>query len=249
MKITILSLFPDMYKGFLDTSMIKRIISKGLVEIEVIDTRDFAFDRYRHVDDTPYGGGAGMLMRVDVAHRAIRETAGENGHVILCSPKGKTYRQEDAQRLSKLEHIVILCGHYEGIDSRIEQYCDEIISVGDYVLTGGELPSMIIADSVVRLIDESITPESLKEESFNDGLLEYPQYTRPVEYDGCEVPEVLRNGNHKEIYQYNLKMSLRDTYRYRKDLLKGRLYSPLEEKLLLELQDEGEIDPDDEVFR
>ncbi len=239
MKITILTLFPEMYEGFLNTSMIKRILSRDLVEIELVDIRDYAVDRHRHVDDTPYGGGAGMLMRVDIAHRAIKAHQKENSRVLLMSPKGKRYSQEDARRLVKEEDIIILCGHYEGLDCRIEKYCDEMLSIGDYVLTGGELPSMVITDSIVRLIDESISPESLKEESFDNGLLEYPQYTRPFEYDGEEVPFVLTNGNHKEIHRFNLKNALKETMKYRPDLLEEREFTPEEEKLLLEIEEES----------
>ncbi|MBQ1477822.1 MAG: tRNA (guanosine(37)-N1)-methyltransferase TrmD [Erysipelotrichaceae bacterium] len=239
MKITILTLFPEMYEGFLNTSMIKRIISKDLVEFKIVDIRDYSIDRYRHVDDTPYGGGAGMLMRVDVAHHAILDNATSKTRVLLTSPKGKKYTQEDAKRLVKEEEILILCGHYEGIDSRIEKYCDEMVSIGDYILTGGELASMVISDSIVRLIEESISPESLKEESFEDGLLEYPQYTRPVEYDGEEVPFVLTNGNHKEIRRFNLKNALKETLKYRPEMLEGRVFTPEEEKLLIEIQEES----------
>ncbi len=240
MKITILTLFPEMYRGFLDTSMIKRIISRDLVEIETVDIRDYALDRHRHVDDTPYGGGAGMLMRVDIAHRAIKAVSTEHSKVLLMSPKGKTFTQQEARKLVREDHLVILCGHYEGLDCRIEKYCDEIYSIGDYVLTGGELPSMVITDAVVRLIDQSISPESLEEESFDNGLLEYPQYTRPFEYDGEEVPFVLTNGNHKEIRRFNLKNALKETRKYRPDLLEGREYTDEEQELLWEIEDEDQ---------
>lgn len=235
MRIKILTLFPEMYKGFLDTSVIKRIINRGIAEIELVDIREYSLDKHRHVDDTPYGGGAGMLMKVDVAYRALMDNINANSHIILTSPKGKTYNQKKAYELSKKEEILIFCGHYEGIDARIEEYCDELISVGDYILTGGELPSMIITDSILRLLNDSIAPESLKEESFNNGLLEYPQYTRPFEFDGKSVPEVLLSGNHKEIRRYNLKMSLLETLKHRPDLLKRKL-SEEEIELLLEIK-------------
>ena len=237
MKITILTLFKEMYEGFLNTSIIKRIINKGLVEVKIVDIRDYSLDKARHVDDTPYGGGAGMLMKVDVVHRAIMDNTSSDSYVLLTSPKAKPFTEEDAKRLSLKDDLVIVCGHYEGIDKRIEKYVDENISIGDYILTGGELPSMVVMDSIMRLIDEAISEESLNEESFDNGLLEYPQYTRPFEYDGEEVPEVLTSGNHKNIKRYNLKMALRETLIHRPDLLKGREFSDEEIELLEELKE------------
>lgn len=241
MKITVLTLFKDMYKGFLKVSIIHRILEKKLAEIEIIDIRDYSFDKHRHVDDTPYGGGAGMLMKVDVVHHAIKENSNDNTHVILTSPKASPLKQEDLIRLSKEEEILIICGHYEGIDYRIEKYVDEKVSIGDYILTGGELPSMVLIDGILRLLDEGISSDSLKEESFNNGLLEYPQYTRPVEYDGEKVPEVLQNGNHAEIRKYNLKMALKETLIYRPDLLENRQLKKEESKLLEEIKEELQI--------
>lgn len=234
MKITVLTLFKEQFDSFLNTSIIKRIIEKGLVEVKVVDIRDYSLDVHRHVDDTPYGGGAGMLMKVDVLDRAIKDNRGSNSYVLLTSPKAKPYIQEDAYRLSKMDDIVIICGHYEGVDARIDKYIDENISIGDYVLTGGELAAMVVMDSLMRLIDDGINADSLKEESYTNGLLEYPQYTRPYEYDGQEVPFVLTNGNHEEIRKYNLKMSLRDTYLYRKDLLDKKELNDEEKELLKE---------------
>lgn len=238
MKITILTLFKDMYDGFLNTSIIKRIIDKGIAQINIVDIRDYSLDKHRHVDDTPYGGGAGMLMKVDVVDRALKANSSEKSHVILTSPKAKPLQQNDLVRLSKLDEIVIICGHYEGIDSRIENYCDEKISIGDYILTGGELASMVISDGILRLLDESISSESLKEESFDNGLLEYPQFTRPFDYDGKKVPEVLVNGNHKDINRYKLKNALKETVLYRPDLLKNRDFTPEEIEILKELLNE-----------
>ncbi|MBO4918551.1 MAG: tRNA (guanosine(37)-N1)-methyltransferase TrmD [Erysipelotrichaceae bacterium] len=238
MKITVLTLFKDMYEGFLNTSIIHRILEKHLAEIEIIDIRDYSFDKHRHVDDTPYGGGAGMLMKVDVVHHAIKENSSENTHIILTSPKSWPLKQEDLVRLSKEEEILIVCGHYEGIDHRIEKYINEKISIGDYILTGGELPSMVLIDGILRLLDEGISSDSLKEESFNSSLLEYPQYTRPVEYEGERVPDVLQNGNHSEIRRYNLKMALRETLLYRPDLLENRELNKEENELLKEIKNE-----------
>ena len=239
MKITILTLFPEMYDGFLNTSIIRRIIDKGLAEIKVVDIRDYSEDKHRHVDDSPYGGGAGMLMKVDVVHRALLDNiSNDYTYTVLTSPKGKPLKQDDLIRLSKLDELVIVCGHYEGIDYRFERYVDETISIGDYILTGGELPSMVMIDGILRLLDEGISSESLKEESYTDGLLEYPQYTRPVEYNGDRVPDVLQNGNHKEIRRYNLKMSLKETLLHRPDLLEKRELSEEERELLQEVIDE-----------
>ncbi len=238
MKIKVLTLFKEMYDGFLNTSIIKRILEKGIAEVELIDIRDYSNDKHRHVDDTPYGGGAGMLMKVDVLHRAISDNCDENSHIVLTSPKAKPLKQDDLKRLSKLDELVIVCGHYEGMDYRIEKYVDEKISIGDYILTGGELPSMVLIDGILRLLEEGISADSLLEESYDDGLLECPQYTRPYEYLGDKVPDVLVNGNHKEIRRYNLKMALKETYQNRPDLLEGRKLSEEEEKLLQEVIDE-----------
>ncbi|MBR0461500.1 MAG: tRNA (guanosine(37)-N1)-methyltransferase TrmD [Erysipelotrichaceae bacterium] len=240
MKITVLTLFKEQFESFLNTSIIKRILDKGLAEVRIVDIRDYSFDKHRHVDDTPYGGGAGMLMRVDVLSKAIRQNRNDDTYVLLTSPKAKPYTQKDAYRLLEKEDLMIVCGHYEGVDARIDDYIDENISIGDYILTGGEIPAMAVMDSIMRLIDEGISPDSLKEESFNNGLLEYPQYTRPVVYEGKEVPFVLTNGNHEEIRKYNLKMSLRDTYLYRRDLLEKKELNEEEEKLLREVIDELE---------
>lgn len=239
MKITVLTLFPEMYEGFLNASIIHRILEKGLAEIRVVDIRDYSNDKHRHVDDTPYGGGAGMLMKVDVVHRALLDII-SNDHVytVLTAPGRRPLTQSDLERFSTLDELVIICGHYEGIDCRIERYIDEKVSIGDYVLTGGELPSMVMIDGILRLLGEGISAESLKEESFNDGLLEYPQYTRPPEYNGDRVPEVLQNGNHKEIRRYNLKMSLKETLLNRPELLEKRELNKEEKELLAEVVSE-----------
>lgn len=237
MRITILTLFKEMYDGFLNTSIISRIIKSGIAEINIVDIREYAEDK-RHVDDTPYGGGAGMLMKVDVVNEALRQNKTNNSYVLLTSPKAKPLKQEDLIRLSKYDDIVIICGHYEGIDYRIEKYVNEKVSIGDYVLTGGELASMVISDGILRLLDESINKDSLKEESYTNGLLEYPQYTRPYEYEGEQVPFVLTNGDFKKIDEYNLKMSLKETLKYRTDLLDKKELTKQEEKLLEEIKNE-----------
>ena len=242
MKITVLTLFPEMYEGFLNASIISRIIEKGLAEIKIVNIRDYSLDKHHHVDDTPYGGGAGMLMKVDVVHRALLDNiSNDYTYALLTSPKARPLKQEDLLRLSKMDEFVIICGHYEGIDHRIERYIDEKVSIGDYILTGGELPSMVIIDGVLRLLDEGIKADSLKEESFNEGLLEYPQYTRPVEYNGDRVPDVLQNGNHAEIRRYNLKMALKETMLNRPDLFENREFTKEERQLLGELLSESEL--------
>ena len=240
MRITVLTLFKEQFDSFLNTSIISRILEKELCEVKVVDIRDYSKDKHRHVDDTPYGGGAGMLMRVDVLADAIRANRNDDTYVLLTSPKAKPYEEKDAYRLLEKEDLMIVCGHYEGVDDRISDFIDENISIGDYVLTGGELPAMVVMDSIMRLINESISSESLKEESYTDGLLEYPQYTRPFNFEGIEVPFVLTNGNHKEIRRYNLKGSLRETYLYRKDLLDKKELSDEEKELLEEVINELE---------
>ena len=238
MKITVLTLFPEMYEGFLNSSIIRRIIEKKLCEVKVIDIRNYSKDKHHHVDDTPYGGMAGMLMKVDVVHEALLNNKSDNSYVMLTSPKARPLKQEDLIRFSTMEDIVFICGHYEGIDSRIEKYVDQNISIGDYILTGGELASMVVMDGIMRLLDEGISSDSLKEESYNSSLLEYPQYTRPVEYDGQRVPDVLMSGNHEKIRQYNLKESLRETLKYRPDLLKNKELNKEEKKFLEEIKNE-----------
>lgn len=240
MRITVLTLFKEQFDSFLNTSIISRILEKELCEVKVVDIRDYSKDKHRHVDDTPYGGGAGMLMRVDVLADAIRANRNEDTYVLLTSPKAKPYEEKDAYRLLEKEDLMIVCGHYEGVDDRISDFIDENVSIGDYVLTGGELPAMVVMDSIMRLINEGISSESLKEESYTDGLLEYPQYTRPFNFEGKEVPFVLTNGNHKEIRRFNLKGSLKETYLYRKDLLEKRDLSKEEKELLQEVIDELE---------
>ena len=240
MRITVLTLFKEQFDSFLNTSIISRILEKELCEVKVVDIRDYSKDKHRHVDDTPYGGGAGMLMRVDILADAIRANRNDDTYILLTSPKAKPYEEKDAYRLLEKEDLMIVCGHYEGVDDRISDFIDENVSIGDYVLTGGELPAMVVMDSIMRLINEGISSESLKEESYTDGLLEYPQYTRPFNFEGKEVPFVLTNGNHKEIRRFNLKGSLRETYLYRKDLLEKRDLSKEEKELLQEVIDELE---------
>jgi tRNA (guanine37-N1)-methyltransferase len=235
MRISILTLFPEMFMGPFDHSIVKRASEKGLVEIRYLNIRDFGIGTHKMVDDTPYGGGVGMVMRVDILHNAInhaKETFSQQYNnktikqsVILMSASGNSYKQESAKQYSKLDHLILVCGHYEGVDTRIHDYVDEEISIGDYVLTGGELPAMVITDSVVRLLEGAITQGAAEDESFSSrhGLLEYPHYTKPRSYEGKDVPEVLLSGNHKQIAQWRHEKSLEKTNKVRPDLIKLRI--------------------------
>ncbi len=230
MKITILTLFPEMFTGPFDHSIIKRAKEKGIVEIEFINIRDFGEGTHKTVDDTPYGGGVGMVLKVDVLHKAIeyakknfsRQFNNAKQSVVLTSASGKLYKQATAKQFSKLDHLIIICGHYEGVDERITKYIDEEIAIGDFVLTGGELPAMLITDSVVRLVEGAITDGAIDDESFskNDSLLEYPHFTKPREYEKNSVPEILLSGNHKKIAEWRQQQSYEKTKRMRPELLK-----------------------------
>ena len=219
MKIDILTLFPHMFDGFLTESIMKRAIEKGKVEINIIDIRDYTPYKNNQVDDYQFGGGGGMIMMCELVFNAVESIKTKDSHVILLTPRGKTYNEKKAYELKDKKHLIIICGHYEGFDERIYTLADELISIGDFILTGGELPSMMITDSVVRLIDGVITSTSLEFESFNDNLLDYPVYTKPRNFRGMEVPEVLVNGNHKLINEYRESERRRITKEYRDDLL------------------------------
>lgn len=242
MKITILTLFPEMYEGFVTTSIIKRAIQKEKVEIELVNIRDFSNNKHNTVDDTPYGGGAGMVMRADIVRDAINSVRKDNSRVLITAAKGKTFNQAKAYELSKEEHLIIVAGHYEGIDERVLNFVDETFSIGDFVLTGGELPSMVLADAVIRLLEGAITSESLDDESYTNNLLEYPQYTKPEEFDGLKVPDVLLSGHHANIKKWRLKESIRETVKHRPDLLKNKELTKEEEKLLEEVLIEENIE-------
>ena len=238
MKIKILTLFPHMFDEFKNESIIKRAIEKGVCEIELIDIRDYSLNKHHHVDDTPCGGGCGMVLACDVVVRSIKANTTDKSHIIMMTPQGVKYNQKKAEELSKYEEIAIICGHYEGFDERIRDYVDEEISIGDFVLTGGEIPAMAISDSVIRLLDNAIRLESHEDDSFSTGLLEYPQYTRPIEFEGKRVPDVLLSGNHKLIKEYRLKESLRKTYLKRPDLLLNYNLNEEEKRLLEEIKKE-----------
>lgn len=251
MKISILTLFPKMIKGFFRESIVKRAQDKGLVDIDIIDLREYAIDDYGSVDERPYGGGAGMVMRIDVLYKALkkikRSTGGFKQKTLLTSPKGKLFIQKKAREYSKLEHLIIIAGHYEGTDERVADYIDEEVSLGDFVMTGGEIVASAIVDSVVRLLPGALKKEEATSlETFMDvsidrligtvgennllsklkskgirevSLLEYPHYTRPEEFEGKKVPEVLLSGNHKEIEKWRLKKAFEETLKKRPDLL------------------------------
>lgn len=221
MKFDVLTLFPEMFDA-LKSSIIERAAKKDLIEVNLINIRDFSKDKHKHVDDTPYGGGAGMIMMPDVVETAYKSLDSNDAKVIFMSPKGKTLTQNKVKELAKEKHLVILCGHYEGIDQRVlDEIVDEEISIGDYVLTGGELPAMCLIDSVSRYVDGVLSADSIMEESFSneDNLLEYPQYTRPLEFNGVRVPDVLTSGNHQEIDRWRKEQALIETYKRRPELL------------------------------
>lgn len=220
MKITILSLFPNMFDGFLTESIIKRAIQNEKVEVKIINFRDYSAYNNKQVDDTPYGGGAGMVLMCDPIFRCLDEIGTPKSHIIILSPEGSIYNEKKARELSKYEDIILICGHYEGFDERIKTLADEIISVGDFVLTGGEIPAMLIADSIIRLLPGAITNESLESESFNENLLDYPVYTKPAVYRDMNVPDILLSGDHKKIDDYRESERIRLTKEKRPDLLK-----------------------------
>ena len=219
MKIDVLTLFPEMYSA-MNQSILGRAIEDNYLTIDYINIRDFSNNKHNKVDDYPFGGGPGMVMKPEPIYDAIMSVKKENSRIVYLSPKGRVYDQELANELSKEEHIVFLCGHYEGIDQRIiDNYITEEISIGDYVLTGGELASMVIIDSIARLIPGVLASEdSFTDESHYSGLLEYPQYTRPREFKGSQVPEVLLSGNHKNIANWRKYKALKDTYIKRPDI-------------------------------
>ena len=220
MKISLLTICPEQFDSFIKTPLIARNISSGLLQLEVIDIRDFAPGSFRKVDDSPYGGGPGMIMRCQPIYDALKEIRTADSHVIIMAPRGTPYKQETAHLLAEYKHLIIICGHYEGIDERVYETADEIISIGDYILTGGELPAMVVCDSLMRLIEGSMKKESTIEESFEDGLLEYPQYTRPADYNGMKVPEILLSGNREKIAEWRKEKAQELTEKNRPDLLK-----------------------------
>ncbi len=221
MIIDILTLFPSMFEGFINESIIKRAIDKEKVQINIHNIRDYSPFSNKQVDDYQFGGGSGMVLMCEPIFNAIEAIKKEDSIVIMLTPSGKVYKQIEAVKLKEYKHIILLCGHYEGFDERIKTIVDMEYSIGDYVLTGGELPAMVITDSIVRLIDGVITDGSLESESFTDNLLDYPVYTRPAVFRGMKVPDVLLSGHHENINKYRLEERKRVTKEKRNDLVKG----------------------------
>lgn len=234
MKISILTLFPEVMAPYLETSILKRAKLKGAVEIEVKQIRDFTKDKYGRVDTPPIGGGAGLIEKIQPIVDAVRSVKTSDSHVIFFSPRGKTFTQQMAKDLVKNDHLILISGHYEGVDERLKNYIDEEISIGDYVLTGGELPCLVVTDAVTRLLPGVINEESLKEESFNEPLLEYPQYTEPYDFEGHTVPDILYCGNHEAIAKYRRREALKITKEYRPDLFNKIKLTKKDIKLLEE---------------
>ena len=220
MKFDVLTLFPEMFAP-IEQSILGRAIENKLIDINLVNIRDLSENKHKKVDDTPYGGGAGMVMMPDVVYRAYQSVKSEDAKVIYMSPQGQTLNQKKVEDLSKEKHLILLCGHYEGIDQRvIDKIVDEEISIGDYVLTGGEIPAMVLIDSVSRYVEGVLNKDSTNEESFTNGLLEYPQYTRPEVFEGEKVPEILLSGHHENIEKWRRKKSIEITKQKRPDLLK-----------------------------
>ena len=243
MRIDILSIFPAMFRGPFDESIVKRAAEKGLVEIHIHDIRQWAGDRHRTVDDYPFGGGPGMVMKPEplfAAVESVLEQASERGPIVLLTPQGRLFRQQVARDFAREERLVLLCGHYEGVDARVHEHlATDEISIGDYVLSGGELPAMVIVDAVVREIPGALGAEDASvEESFAQGLLEYPQYTRPADFRGLAVPDVLLSGNHGEVARWRRRERLLRTVRRRPDLLAQAELTEAERRWLLTLPHE-----------
>ena len=240
MKINILTLFPEFFNSFKEHSIIKRAVEREQVEINIVNIRDFAEGKHKQCDDIPFGGGAGMVMKPEPIMKALEENRGK---IIYTSPQGVKLTQALACELANEQEITIIAGHYEGIDERVvENKVDLEISLGDFVLTGGELPAMVISDAIIRLVPGVIKKESYENDSFYNGLLDYPHYTRPAEFQGLKVPEVLMSGHHKNIDEWRLKQSLKRTLKRRPELLNKREFSKLEKKLLKEIKEEQKND-------
>ena len=236
MKITILTLFPEMFDGFINNSIIKRAISKNIVSFNIVNFRNYSTDKHGRVDTPPIGGGAGLILKCQPIVDCLNKVCSKNSYKILLSPKGTKYSQQKAHNLKENQkEIVLICGHYEGVDNRISSYINEEISIGDFVLTGGELGAMVIADSVIRLLDGTIADESSKDESFENGLLEYPQYTEPYNFEGQKVPDILFSGNHQAIQKWRRKQSLKITRENRPDLFNKVILTKQDKNLINEL--------------
>ncbi len=241
----VLTLFPEIFRGYLESSILQKAIRRGLIDVRLVNIRDYALDRHRTCDDTTYGGGAGMILKPEPVARALEAVGCAEGRptkrTIYLSPSGALFRQETAEALAGEAELVLLCGRYEGVDQRvIDAFVTDEVSIGDYVLSGGEVAAMVVIDAVARLVKGVIRGESLEEESFRRHLLEYPQYTRPAEFRGRGVPEILLSGHHAEISRWRLRKSLEKTMRVRPELLKDRPLAPEIEQLRTEITEEGE---------
>lgn len=232
MNITVLTIFPEVFESFLKMPLVDRAIKKGIATINIVDIKPYAGGSFRHIDDSPCGGGKGMILRFDTTMKAIEAVRREMSRVILLSPKGEVYSQKKARELSKEEDIVLICGHYEGVDRRVENHVDDMISIGDYVLSGGEMAAEVVVDSIVRLLDGVIRDGATEDESHENILLEYPQYTKPVEYMGERVPDILLSGNHQKIEEWKHIEALKDTKRLRPDLFEKYPLSDEERRTL-----------------
>lgn len=235
MKITVLTLFPEYFDGLMNTSIIKRAYEKGLFSFEAVDFRKYTKEKHGHVDDSPYGGGAGMLLMCQPIIDAIHAVRTENSLVIMLTPQGETFQQTKAVQLAQADHLIFLCGHYEGFDERIRDYVDVQMSLGDFVLTGGEPACAVMCDAIIRLLPGVIRQDSSDDDSFSNGLLEYPQYTKPYEYDGKKVPDVLLSGHHENIRKWRREQAVIKTAFYRPDLLKKVKLTEQEQKLVREI--------------
>ena len=244
LEIDLVTLFPEMVEGPLRASIPGRILERGLAEIRVHDLRQWGLGRHRSVDDAPYGGGAGMVLRPEPVAGALAALRRPDSTVILLDPAGEVFRQARAEDLARRSHLVMLCPRYEGVDERIRAMVDLELSIGDYVLTGGELPALVVCDAVLRLLPGAIDAQSLSDESFTSGLLEYPQYTRPAEFEGAGVPGMLVSGHHEQVRRWRLRESLRRTLERRPDLLAGRPLSKEEARLLAEVRAGDDPDAD-----
>jgi tRNA (guanine37-N1)-methyltransferase len=245
MLIELLTLFPEFFVTPLSQSMLSRAQSQGAVEIRILNLRDFTTDRHRVVDDRPFGGGPGMVLKIEPLVRAIREARQKNPEVrvILLSPRGFLFTQDKARELAARRHLLLICGHYEGVDDRLHFYIDEELSIGDYILTGGEIPALAVVDAVTRLLPGVLGGEgAVEDESFQTGLLEYPHYTRPRDFEGVEVPEILRSGDHQRIARWRRQEALRRTAQQRPDLLEKAVLDDQDREFLATLSDSGKKD-------